>query len=92
MCYLLKDVDAGARVVLYGSRAGGDARTDSEYDVAIFLKSLTDRWTELNRLAQLRVDFIDETGAFFDAKPYPAAAYRESPPLTHEIRRQGLKL
>ena len=38
------------RVVLFGSRARGEARPDSDYDVAVFLKSLPDRWTELDRL------------------------------------------
>jgi hypothetical protein len=52
----------------------------------------SDRWAELHRLAALRVKFIDETGAFFDAKPYPAGAYREHSPLMHEIRRDGLDL
>jgi predicted nucleotidyltransferase len=80
------------RVVLFGSRARGEARPNSDYDVAVFLKSLPDRWTELDRLADLRVRFIDDTGAFFDAKPYPAAAYRDATPLMHEIRREGLDL
>jgi predicted nucleotidyltransferase len=80
------------RVVLFGSRARGQARLDSDYDVAVFLKSLPDRWTELDRLADLRVRFIDDTGAFFDAKPFPAAAYRDQSPLMHEIRREGLDL
>lgn len=80
------------RVVLFGSRARGEERPDSDYDIAVFLKSLPDRWTELDRLAQLRVSFLDETGAFFDAKPYPAAAYRERTPLMHEIREEGLDL
>lgn len=53
------------RVVLFGSRARGDAHEDSDYDVAIFLKTLPDRWAELDRLADLRVRFLDETGAFF---------------------------
>jgi Nucleotidyltransferase domain len=34
------------RVVLFGSRAGGDARTDSDYDVAVFLKDFVDRRQE----------------------------------------------
>ena len=83
------------RVVLYGSRARGDALPDSDYDVAVFLNGMTgvsDRWAELDRVAGLRVTFLDETGAFFDAKPYPAAAYRERSPLMHEIRREGIDL
>jgi uncharacterized protein len=80
------------RAVLFGSRARGDARPDSDYDVAVFLKSLPDRWAELDRLAKLRVDFLDETDAFFDAKPYPAEAYHERSPLMLEIRRDGLEL
>ena len=80
------------RVVLFGSRARGAPRPDSDYDIAVFLTALPDRWAELDRLADLRVRFIDETGAFFDAKPYPAAAWREASPLMHEIRRDGLEL
>jgi len=83
------------RVVLFGSRARGDAQPDSDYDVAIFLNGMngpSDRWAELRKLADLRVKFIDETGAFFDAKPYPAGAYRDRSPLMHEIRRDGLDL
>ncbi|MBF0609269.1 MAG: nucleotidyltransferase domain-containing protein [Magnetococcales bacterium] len=80
------------RVVLFGSRARGDEHEDSDYDVAVFLKSLPDRWAELDRLARLRVSFIDDAGVFFDAKPYSATAYQESSPLMREIRQEGLDL
>jgi predicted nucleotidyltransferase len=80
------------RVVLFGSRARGEARPDSDYDVAVFLKALPDRWAELDRLADLRVRFLDETGAFFDARPYAGYAWADATPLMHEIRREGVTL
>jgi predicted nucleotidyltransferase len=78
------------RVVLFGSRARGDAKPDSDYDVAVFLGDLSDRWAELDRLADLRIRFLDETGIFFDAKPYPLTAYSNDTPLMFEIRREGV--
>jgi len=84
--------DRLARVVLFGSRARGDAQPDSDYDVAVFLRDMPDRMAELDRLADLRLTFFDETGAFIDAFPYPASAYLDGSPLMHEIRREGRDL
>lgn len=80
------------RVVLFGSRARGDAQEDSDYDVAIFLKDLADRWHELDRLAELRSHMLYEAGAFIDAKPFLAGAYQKRTSLMAEIRRDGVDL
>ena len=80
------------RVVLFGSRARGDAHADSDYDVAVFLKSLPDRWEAFHRLADLRTEFLVETGEFFDTKPYAASAYQDRTPLMREIRRDGVEV
>ncbi len=80
------------RAILFGSRARGDSAADSDYDVAVFLRDMDDRREELNRLADLRVRFLDEADIFFDARPYPISAYQDRTPLMHEIRRDGRDL
>jgi predicted nucleotidyltransferase len=80
------------RVVLFGSRARGDARADSDYDVAVFLRDLTDRPVELNRLADLGTDILNETGEFIHAMPYRAGSYEERTPLMLALRSEGVDL
>jgi len=80
------------RVVLFGSRARGDAGPESDYDLAVFLKHMDNRRAEANRLADLKVRFIDDTGAFIDAKAFRAEEYAKRSPLMHEIRRDGITL
>ena len=80
------------RVVLFGSRARGDAGPDSDYDVAVFLKDFHDRWSEVDRLIPLVTDILYEDGVFIHAIPYREDAYRERTPLMHEIRREGVDL
>ena len=80
------------RVVLFGSRARGDAHEDSDYDIAVFLKDMTDRWAEMKRLAHIQVSLLDYSDAFIDSKAFPSGAYNERTPLVREIRREGIDL
>lgn len=80
------------RIVLFGSRARGDAHADSDYDIAVFLKDLTHRWREAWRLSEIETEILAETGAFIHAMPYAAGSYRLRTPLMHEIRREGIEL
>lgn len=57
----------------------GDATEDSDYDIAIFLRNISDRMAESDRIA-------------IAAMPFPAGSHRERTLLTHEIRREGLDL
>lgn len=80
------------RVVLYGSRARGDAKPGSDYDIALFLKDLEDPWGEIDRLVAIELALRDETDADIHTMPFPAGRWRDRTPLMHEIRKDGLDL
>jgi uncharacterized protein len=80
------------RVVLFGSRARGDARPDSDYDVAVFLRDLDNFGREAGRIAEIETDILYDTGAIINALPFKAGSYQEHTGLMGELRREGLDL
>lgn len=80
------------RAVLFGSRARGDFRPDSDYDIAVFIHR-PDSWlTEVIRLADIGTDVLLETGAVISAKPFRAGTAEANHPLMRAIQREGVEL
>jgi predicted nucleotidyltransferase len=80
------------RVVLFGSRARGDGRPDSDYDVAVFLRDLDSFGKEARRIAEIETDILFDTGAVINALPFKAGSWQERTGLMGELRREGRDL
>ena len=78
-----------ARVVLYGSRARGDARADSDWDVAVFLRGgATAR--DLTALADAAYDPIEDSGEFIQPVALPLEAAGAEAGFARRIRAEGI--
>ncbi len=78
--------------VLYGSRARGDCRPDSDYDVAVFLDTVGDLDRELTRLAELAWEIQRATGAIVSFLPFPASSRGDRNLPMNAIRAEGVAL
>ena len=82
--------DRLAEVVLFGSRARGDASTESDYDVAVFLNNYDLTMPEVLRLADLSWELQAQFDAIVSFKPFPAGG--GGSPLLAEVRADGVRV
>ena len=88
----MKSTPTGSSGWCSSARARGDARTDSDDDVAVFLKDFVDRWQEVDRMVPIVTDIVEETGAVIHPMPYPEGFHRERTSLMREVRSEGVDL
>ena|SRR6056297_298171 len=80
------------RILLFGSRARGEERPESDYDIAVILKDYDWSWDEVVRLADLTADILMDTGADVTAFPIPVEDFKGKTMFTFNILKEGIDL
>lgn len=75
------------RVILFGSRARGEARPDSDWDVAVVLKGYDGARAERERLVDLGYDLMLETG---EVLPLAPEELGKRTLFMHNLREEGI--
>jgi uncharacterized protein len=83
------------KVIIFGSRARGDAHRESDVDIAVVLKHIHDRGADRNRLADIAYEAIVET--YVDVQVLPISQdewerpeLHRNPDLIRAIKRDGM--
>lgn len=76
--------------LLFGSRARGDHRADSDYDIAVMLSDYNYTMDEVLQLAELSWEIQKTSGSIVSFKPVPPRSQWRGTPFSNEIARDGL--
>lgn len=80
------------QVLLYGSRARGDYREDSDYDVLVVLDGPFQWWDEVKRMGEISWAITYETGAVPSLKPVSPADLEKPTGFMHNVRNEAIAL
>lgn len=85
------------RAILYGSRARGDYRPESDADLALIMSEHADEWPTLSALAGLAFDVLLETGILIQPVPISSKNWADPdrfprPSFLRNVAREGIDL
>lgn len=94
-CTLIREVIPGATIILYGSRARGDAGPESDYDLLILTKDPVS-WRLEDAIREKLYPLELETGVVFSIAAYSEEEWNsplyQAMPFSQNVRREGIIL
>ena len=82
------------RLILYGSRARGDASEESDVDLLVVLDGpIENSYQEIKRAGAFWGEFLTRYGLSFSVQPYTEAEYQDlRRPFIRNVREDGIEL
>lgn len=80
-------------VILYGSRARGEAAEDSDIDLLVVLESCPAFWQEFDRISPIASRISFDHDVVISAIPVGSDEFNRAPsPLLQNVRREGVQV
>lgn len=92
---IVRSILPDAEVILYGSRARGDAREDSDWDFLVITDEPASIATEeklRHAMYELSLDLAEIISAFVENRQQWLAPLMEASPYRQEIEREGIAI
>lgn len=90
----VRATEPDAEIILYGSRARGDARQDSDWDIIVILNNPPMSHQERYAIAYDVWDKGQDIGEEINVLVYTKDQWRDAPPslFKYNVREEGIKL
>jgi predicted nucleotidyltransferase len=90
LCLLFDAAPSGSQVILFGSRASGQARRDSDYDFLVIEPQVHNRFSEMVRLSDLLGSALIPADVVVMSRETFQRWRSEPNSLAHRAARQGV--
>jgi predicted nucleotidyltransferase len=79
------------KVILYGSRARGEATNESDYDLLVVLSEVKDFWRTVDEMGNMTHEFLLKKRVWISAIPVDEAEInrRRASPFFMNVKREG---